>query len=322
MKKYLLLILLSLAVPGLAFGADYFGCASAAINADSTFCATPSGSCAGSDPVTAATALAGTHNLYANGCTISFADANFTAAKISTEDGDGAGAAVAGGGFTLDTASAAGNTYTTNIVSGGSDCLTITGNGSGTPVDTIVGDITGGSGAGFDGVNDSHTVGTINVTGNLTGGSNATARGYWWGGTSGSVAISGNSTGVTSVGLYVGSNGSATVAGNCVGSSTAVDGVGCYSTGGTGGMTITGNLISGTKAVGAAGAVRWTPAVPANGVTGHYVKFDGGGTAIYVGSNTDDASKALTTFYFVDPTDGTSDQGSSAGTGGPSGWAN
>jgi hypothetical protein len=51
------------------------------------------------------------------------------------------------------------------------------------------------------------------------------------------------------------------------------------------------------------------------------MKFDGGGTAVYCGKNTDDATKALSTFYYIDPTDGTSDQGSaSAGGGGAWGF--
>ena len=102
---------------------DYYGCATASINSDSTFCATPSGSCAGSDAVTAATALQAGNNLYANGCALSIGS-SFTSGKISTEDGDGAGAGVAGGGFTITTGTI---TVTSNITAGTTDCLTVSG---------------------------------------------------------------------------------------------------------------------------------------------------------------------------------------------------
>lgn len=260
MKKLLAILAICL-LPGVAWGASYYGCASAAINADSTFCATPSGSCAGSDPVTAATALAGTHNLYANGCTISFADADFTAALISTADGDGVGAAVAGGGFTLATGTAAGNTYTTNITAGTTTCLTISGNGAGTPVNTIVGTITGGTVTSAYGVDSSHTVGTINVTGGILGGSgNYTNMGWRQTGT-GPVTLTGNCTGVSGPGCRVVGATVFTVNGNCVGSNTVEHVGGCQAREGElGYYVVTGKIISGTKASGLGAQVWFTPA--------------------------------------------------------------
>lgn len=326
MKKYLIAILILLAASP-AGAASYYGCASAAINADSTFCTTATGSCTGDTPVTAATALAGTHSLFANGCTITIPEnVTITAAKISNKD-DG-GAMVDGGQFTVTTTGWSNpSVLQASVESGGTTgaALAISGTGNLNPVFTIGSlgtpvTITAGSAASMAGVNDLHTAGKVLVYADTTGGTNAIARGYYWAGATGSVDYFGNGTGAAAIGIYVGSLGALTMVGNCIGSDTSADGAGCYSVGGTGGFQLTGSIINGVKAMGVSGAVRWTPTAPASGVTGHYIKFNGGGTEIFCGKNTDDASKALTTFYYIDPTDGTSDQGSASASGGGGAW--
>jgi hypothetical protein len=266
MKKILLFLFALLLLASPAFAASYYGCASAAINADSTFCATPTGSCAGDDPVTAATALAGTHTLYANGCTISIPD-SFTATAISNADGDGAGAAVGGGGYTLDTATVSGKTITANVTAGGvaTACLRISGNGAGTPVDTIVGTVTGGSINSAFGVSDAHTVGTIALTGSVVGGSATSSYGYELTGT-GPVTVSGNCTSMgtaSALRVYVTSGSGVTVAGDCVGNNTGI-GAGCTSSSVTTPITVSGNLVHGLKGSAISGPVMWTPGATTN----------------------------------------------------------
>jgi hypothetical protein len=286
MKKIILFLFALLLLASPTFAASYYGCAGAAINADSTFCATPTGSCAGNDPVTAATALAGTHTLYANGCTITIPE-SFTATAISNADGDGAGAAVGGGGYTLDTATVSGKTITANVTAGavGTACLTISGAGAGTPVDTIVGTVTGGTVNSADGVLDTHTVGTIALTGSIVGGSaGASAYGYELTGT-GPVTVSGNCTStMVASGLRVNaaSGSGVTVAGNCVGNNAGY-GAGCASANTTTAITVSGNLIFGETGSAISASVIWTP-----GATTNYAMFPKDGSYT-VGTNDEHA---------------------------------
>lgn len=230
MKKIYLYLIIFLLVPSVGHAATYYGCASANINADSTFCATPSGSCAGSDAVTAATALAGTHTLYANGCTITV-NASFTAVKISTMDGDGAGAAVAGGAFNVATSTSP-LTVTADREAGSTDCLTVTGSANANPALTLIGGDAGSTTTtGKCGTYDGHTVGNVVVTsGNAVGG---LGQGY----------LTNSSTGTVSY------------TGTCTGSSTA-NAPGCQASGAAG-ITLVGNSVAGTRAQGIAGNIIW-----------------------------------------------------------------
>jgi hypothetical protein len=345
MKKLILAITMILLVSVPSFATDYYGGAAGKnLNADDLWYEAVSGSCTGSgSAVASSTVLQAGNNLFANGCTIAITD-SFTATKISTENG-GAANAVAGGSFTLTTASVTGKTLTANIVAGDSACLTLTGNGAGTPVLTIIGNLTGGTGSADYAVTTNHSVGTLNIGSSgtpstITGGGNVSAYGFyntamgpitayasivgatsvgWSNNGNATVSITGSATGVGNVnGYHNSSTGATTMTGNCTGSSTGY-GMGCYAAS-TGAITVVGNIVNGTRGVGAGGTIIWTPTAPANGATGHYVKFDGGGTAVFAGKNTDDATKALTTFYYIDPTDGTSDQGSATGTGGGGAW--
>jgi hypothetical protein len=330
MKKLLFAItLIAFFITGPVHAASYYGCASAAINADSTFCDTPTGSCAGNNPQTAATVLAGTHSLFANGCTITIpntADLTVTATKLSNKD-DGS-AMVDGGGFTYVTANDYEVTINANIETGGTTgaALAVSGSGTHSPVLTIIGNITAGTAASMYGVIDSHTVGTVRIGSvgtptTISGGTNATARGYYHSGASGVITVTGDCAGVTGPGLHtVGATATATVSGNCTGGPNLADAIGCYG-GGAGGITVSGNIVNSARATGISGNITWTPTTPASGVTGNYIKTAGSGTAVYVGKNTDDASKALATFFYIDPTDGGSDQGSASAGGGGGAWA-
>jgi hypothetical protein len=330
MKKGIiaLVILLLCALVYQANAASYYGCASAAINADNTFCTTPTGSCTGTTAVSAATALAGTHTLFANGCTITIPNnANVTvgAAKLSNKD-DG-GDMVDGGQFTYVTSASYTLALNADLETGGTTgaVLAISGSAAGAArvtITTTSAGITGGSASVMNGVTDAHTVGevVVNATnGGINGGSNSAAHGYTFSGSTGTLTITGNATGVIGYGISVtGAGSTINMTGDCIGSGS-YNGAACSSTS-TGAFTVEGNLINGTRGTATVGSVRWSPTAPSNGVTGHYVKFDGGGTAVYAGKNTDDASKALSTFYYIDPSDGTSDQGSASTTGGGA-WA-
>jgi len=187
MKKILLFILLFLAFALPANAASYYGCANAAINADSTFCTTPTGSCTGDTPVTAATALAGTHSLFANGCTITVPEALvMSATKLSNKD-DGS-AMVDGGQFTVTTTgwTSTATSITAAIETGGTTgaALAVSGTGNIAPALTILGNITAGSASSMHGVAASNSVGTIAVgsagsPSTITGGSNASAYGFY-----------------------------------------------------------------------------------------------------------------------------------------------
>jgi hypothetical protein len=331
MKKILSWIIIFILMATPSWATDYYACnSSTAVQSDNwcTAGATGLGSCAGTPDTTAETALQSGNTLYANGCTLAITD-SFTATKISNEDGDGAGAAVAGGAFTLSTSTVSGKTLTTAIKAGSADCLLISGTGAANPVLTILGQLDGSSTtSNADAVYDQHTVGTVvlgasgsPITSN--GGNGYNGAGYSFvSGTTGGVIAYVNAIGITGRGLkfYVASSSTASLVGTCTGSSTAVDAEGCYSWGAVG-LSVTGNIINGTRSQGTSGSIIWNPTAPADGVTGHYVKFDGGGTAVFAGKNTDDATKALSTFYYIDPTDGTSDVGSETAGGGLSAYA-
>lgn len=177
-----------------------------------------------------------------------------------------------------------------NTVAGTTDCLAVSGS---TGKFNQIGNNTGGAGTGIEGVISTHTTITATTTGTNTGGAGTSAHGY-------------SSTGT----------GATTHTGSCTAGATYFS-AGCNASG-TGAITVVGNIVSGTRQVGALGAIVWNPTAPSNGVTGHYVKFDGGGTAKFAGTNTDDATKALATFYYIDPTDGTSDVGTATGGSGGS----
>lgn len=322
MKTLLLALILILAATP-AFSASYYGCASAAINADNTFCDTPTGSCTGSNPQTAATVLAGTHNLYANGCTISIpntANATFTAAKISNKD-DG-GDMVDGGQFTYTTSNTYAVVLQASIETGGTTgaALAISGSGTQSPALTIGSSgtpvtITAGSAASMQGISDVHTVGKVIVYGNVTAGSNASAVGIRHNAATGTLDIIGNVTGgsiAAAYGINVAGTANATVTGDCIGSDSALA-TGCYASS-TGTITVTGNLIYGSGGANAIGGpVIWTPGAS------NYVKVTNG-TAVYA-SKAPSTTKVLPDTSVVNATSGAYEAGTAAaGAAGAWGW--
>lgn len=334
MKKYLLLLIFVICLlPFNGWSASYYGCANANINADSTFCTTATGSCTGDTPVTAATALAGTHTLFANGCTITIpsgADLTVTAAKLSNKD-DG-GDMVDGGGFTVATNASYVVVIQADIETGGTTgaALSITGSAagaarvtigsSGTPVT-----ITGGSASGMHGVADAHTVGETKAYANINGGSHIAAYGYYQGGSSGTFVGYGTATAYTGHGYSAQGTGTGTWNGDCVGSATARAFYGCYGYGAA--VTITGSIIAADGSMGASGKVIWAPSNAQK-----YIKIDGGGTEIYASaglgsdaggtqvSAANTAAEVKTTSYFVKKDDGVYTQGT-ATTGGLNAYA-
>ena len=319
MKKLLItLTILLLAAP--VWATTYYGCAAQEITAADTF--KVDSACTGASLTWAS--LANGDVLDANGRTISIAnDIGASDKQVTLRT------SAAGGGFTFDVNAVAKKTLYTHITAdttGTTQVLAISGAGGGSANCTtdcteeliINGNITGGTTSLDYGVADSSTLSKITVNGNITGGTNATAYGYYKYGSSGIVVITGNATGAKAHGINVEVvGGAATITGNCIGSDTSLYyGVGCYSSGGV--ITIIGNIISQTYSSGSQGRIIWQPVAPSSGVTGNYIVFNGGGTPVYAGTNTDDVTKALTTFYYIDPTDGTSDQGtaSTSGSGG------
>lgn len=207
--------------------------------------------------------------------------------------------------------------------------LTISGTADANPALTIAGNTTwtGGDSSQDYAISDGHTVGyvVLGSAGNpvaIQGGSNSTAYGYY---VSANAPITGwaNSTAGTSAsGFYVNSATTLiSLTGNCTGSSGSNSAMGCYVSHSGGHLVLTGNIVNTARSFGAGGPIRYTPIAPSSGVTGNFIKFDGGGTAIYLGDNTDDVTKALTTFYYIDKTDGGSDVGTaSAGSSGAGAW--
>lgn len=326
MKKRIiaLVILLLCALVYQANAASYYGCASAAINADSTFCTTATGSCTGETPVTAATALAGTHTLYANGCTISIPEnITVTAAKLSNKD-DG-GDMVDGGQFTTVT-NATPTTLTAALEAGGTESLlAISGTAVGDPVtnsvlNIVASTITGGSANNIRAIYSTHTVGAVYVTtsSGVTGGSNSLGSGIYWVGATptanAGVTVTGNCSNAsgTAPACEAAGNGLMKVTGDCIGSDSAAAGYGCKSIG-TSGITVTGNIVNGLRATGTTGLVTWIPSSAEK-----YVQFKGG-TDVYA-SQAPDKAKVLTDTSVVVSTTGAYEAGTATGGGGAYGW--
>lgn len=317
--KRIIFAIIFLLVASPVFSANYFAHKSGNINDDDVWFDDP----AAGNGVTGATALAGTHTLYANGYTITIpntANATFTAALISNKNDNGA---TDGGQFQYVTSADYAVVLQASIETGGTTgaCLHISGSANVNPAFTIGSSgtpvtITGGSATGMHGVTDSHIKGTVVVYGSLTGGSNNTAHGYYFSGATGSIAVVGTATGgaaANSKGLiviYSTSSISSTSAGAnaCVaGGYTGYAGAfGCLASG-TGVMTVTGNIVNSARDVGAAGSIAWTPRA------GDYIKT-GAGTAVYVGLPPA-GNKVLTTGSYINSASGTLTAGS-ATTGG------
>jgi hypothetical protein len=317
MKKILSwLILLVLLAPTWSLATDYYATADAEITTAELWDTNPAG---GGTDLTWASLQDG-DVLYANNHAITIAN-DIGSASVTATLTTAAGTGTAGGSFTFNINTTDAKTLYTNVTAGTTPGLIVTGGGAGADTTelTIIGAITGGTATGAYGVRLEHTTGNIIITGAPTVGSGVSSHGIH-SASAGKFAVTGNATGATGAGINSTSGSVFTVAGNCSGSAGTGVGTGCQCGGSMGSGTITGNIVNGAISVGITGACRWTPAAPADGVTGHYVKFDGGGTAVYAGTNTDDASKALTTFYYIDPTDGTSDQGSASGSGGGGAW--
>ena len=101
----------------------------------------------------------------ANGKTGIVINADFTAEKISTADEDGAGAGVAGGGFTV---SSGPRTITAGLQAGTTQCLLTSGTGY--QLD-IVGPISAAATGGTArGLNVATALSAVNITGNITAG--------------------------------------------------------------------------------------------------------------------------------------------------------
>ncbi len=315
MKKFLLAILMVLAFTVPSYATDYYAGLVGPISADNVWFTTSSGSCTGTTGVSAATALQNGNTLYANGCVGLTITASFTATKISVL----AGAGTAGGTF-LTVTNTTPITITSAIEAGTTTALGVSGNANANPALTIIGAITGGSASSCYGVGGTHTVGTVVVNGAITGGSYASGYGYYSYATTGAVSITGNVTGATGSGLYANGAQTVSLSGDCIAGVAR----GCYA-GSTGAITVTGNIIASTTDVGAHGRIIWAPSSAQK-----YIKFNGGGTAIYAssglgsdaggtqitGANT--AAEIKTTGYFVKKDDGVYTQGT-ASTGGGSG---
>lgn len=320
MKKGIigLVILLLCAFVYQANATDYYATADAEITTATLWDTNPAGG--GTDLTWAS--LADGDVLYANNHAITIAN-DIGSASVTATLTTAAGTGTAGGSFTFNINTGDAKTLYVNVTAGTTPGLIVTGAGAGADTTelTIIGDITGGSATSAYGVRLEHTLGNIIITGSATGGAGASSHGIHTA-SAGKFTVTGNSTGGASGnGINSASTSIFTVTGDCIGATGTGGGVGCACYTGTGYCTVTGNIINGARQVGATGAVRWTPTAPADGVTGHYFKADGGGTAVFVGKNTDDATKALPTFYYIDPTDGTSDVGTSSTSGGGA-WAN
>jgi hypothetical protein len=260
----------------------------------------------------------------ANGATIAIDDSigsESVTVTLTTEGTDYGG--TDGGGFTFNINTSDAEALYVNVVAGTSIGLTVTGAGAGADTTelTIIGNITGGSSATAYGVRLEHTLGNILITGDAlaeTGHAIHSAS-------AGKFSLTGNATGVKGNGINSTSTAIFPITGNCVGSSTGA-GIGCACGTGSGYCTVVGNLINGAIQVAASGKIRWTPTAPSSGETGHYIKFDGGGTAKYYGKVTDEtaaneASKVATGEYFIKSDDGATTQGTATAGGGGGAWA-
>jgi hypothetical protein len=320
MKKGIiaLVILLLCAFAYQAYATDYYAQADAEITTAELWDTNPAG---GGTDLTWANLKDG-DVLYANNHAITIAN-DIGSASVTATLTTAAGTGTAGGSFTFDISAATAKTLYVHRVAGTTPCLIVTGAGAGadTLELTLNGDSTAGGSSSAHGTSDNHTLGKVVNNGANTGGSNVTAYGYAWSGATGTLEINGNATGLTGYGVYIAGAGAGTASltGDCIGSNTAVA-VGCYG-GNTVILTVAGNIINNDRAWGASGSVRWNPTAPSDGVNGHYIKIDGGGTPLYVGKNTETTSKALTDFYYFTAASATSTVGTATTTGGGAwGW--
>jgi hypothetical protein len=265
--------------------------------------------------------------LYANNHAITIAN-DIGSASVTATLTTAAGTGTAGGSFTFNINTTAAKTLYTNVTAGTTPGLIVTGAGAGADTTelTIIGDITGGSASAAYGVKLEHTLGNIPITGTITGGTGSSSSGIQ-STSAGKFAVTGNATGGTSGnGITSSSTSAFTVAGNCQAAPSTGGGYGCGCGSSSGYCTVTGNIINGARQVGANGAVRWTPTAPSSGVNGHYVKFDGGGTAKYYGKVTDEtaaneASKVAAGEYFIKSDDGATTLGTATAGSGGGAWA-
>lgn len=225
---------------------------------------------------------------YANALTVDV-DATITVGQLNTTAGSG----TAGGTFSITTNATPITVTATSATAGSEHAITVAGSAAGANVLTLtIGTLNGSSTtANKYAVSSTHTNGTVIINGNIVGGSSA-------------------------MGLYHNSTtGLVTINGNC---SAGVSTVGCSS--GNKPITLVGNIINGTKATGVTGGIIWNPTPPSSGVNGHYIKFDGSGTAVYVGKNTETQSKAMTDFYYFTAASETSTVGTGTSGGGGGAW--
>lgn len=317
MKKLIAYLIIFLLIPTWSYAATYYACIAGNIDAANAW--EDAAACDGN------TFTYGTAGFPAVGSVL---EANNNAMVINTNPGPNGIVTLqntAGAGFSVAT-NATPLTITANGTAIGAALLTITGDANANPALNIAGDTTwtGGNGSNEFAISDTHTVGTV-VFGSaghvvtVKGGTNSSAYGYV---TTTVSPVTGYvaAIGVNAIGWRNGGEVAHTFSAgsSCTGGSVAADAAGCVASNSSANNYITltgGNIVAGTKSVGAYGTIRYAPTTPANGVTGNYVKWDGGGTAVYMGTNTDDVSKALDTFYYIDPTDGTSDVGTATGGG-------
>lgn len=318
MKKILLIIIYILLVtPTWSLATDYYAQADAEITTAELWDTNPAGG--GTDLTWAS--LQNGDVLYANNHIISIAN-DIGSGSVTVTLTTAAGTGTAGGRFTFDVSAVAAKTLYTNLTAGTTTCLVVSGAGSSGTELTINGVKTGGAEGSAMGLSDTHTgAGAIlALIGAVNGGTNATGYGISATGSSGAVTNSGNATGVTGKAINFSSAAKTfEQTGDCIGSDTTVGASGCNGAG-TMAMKVIGNIKNGASECGVTGNIEWVPTSPSDGVTGHYIQFVGG-TDVFVGKNTDDATKALSTFYYIDPTDGTSDQGSATTGGGASAYA-
>jgi hypothetical protein len=148
---------------------------------------------------------------------------------------DTTGGATAGGSFTLSNTV----TLTADVLAGG---VAIAVNFSAS-IGYIVGNITGGSGAGYNHGCFNSSSGILNIVGNVTSGSGGNCYGAY--NTTGTTNITGNVTATIGYGVY-NSTGTINITGNVIGGSGAtIYGVQNIS---TGIINITGNVIGGSGA--------------------------------------------------------------------------
>lgn len=332
MKKllYTIIILTAFFVSGPltpAWGTDYFACAAGEVHANNVWCtaAHANGSCSNDGTTegdTAAILVAG-NSFYANGCTMTI-ESGFTATKISTA----ANGEVAGGGFTLNSASYPNLTLTTAVEGGTTDCLTISGEMESGETITIIGNLTGSATTGSArAVYVTATVGGVTIGSGgspttITGGAGAySSAGIYVNSATGIITVNGNCQAAKGMGCYYlcNSTGSFTVNGNCIGGTADPDGHGCFAIGSTG-ITVNGSIINGTRSAGAAGTIVWNPVAPASGV-GSYFESDGNGTKVAVGKVTNEAAadvaaKIDSAEYFIKFDDHAITQGTKTAGGG------